>query len=653
MSTLPRDVVSAAWDATAVSDANDAPWLVGAGSADVTGEPWNVGLMGYGMRFQRSTGIHLRQRSRAFVLVDRATEQRLVYVVADIGMFFRNVREAVLARLDSALYGADNVVLTATHTHAGVGGYSCYRLYNMTQGGFRPHTFNAIVDGVVESIHRAEADLAPGRLRISRGQLHAASVNRSPQSFARNPDQDRAVFPEAIDPTTTLLRLERDGALVGAINWFATHGTSLTNRNMLISGDNKGYAAYRWEREVGGVDYLQSNGPGKRGLVTAFAQTNAGDMSPNVPDATQGPTDDEYENARVVGARQFDAAYALAADAGEEVTGGLDTRLRHVRLTALDIDAQWTPDGRPHRTGRAVLGAAFAAGTKEGPGAAFCHEGVDANPVIYAVSRAIYRLRPGVGASQRPKAMFIPCGLLGWTAEVLPVQLVRIGPLVLIAVAQEVTIVAGLRLRRAVADVLGTTIDNVLVQGYANDYAGYLTTPEEYDGQRYEGGHTMFGRWQLPAYLQEVTRLAVAIRDGAPVDHGTLPPPAKNPRPARLRDPKASRVQPRPPEPSYRGGDVVTVAKAVPDPRGRVQPSYFCVEQQDGTSWNRIASDGDWSTRIEWHRDGQWSATMSWHMPIDAVGSFRMRYLDETVGEFAVTSATAPHAATTAPTTGP
>src|SRR3954447_4254964 len=148
--------------------------------------------MGYGMRFQRSAGIHLRQRSRAFVLVDRAIDKRLVYVVADIGMFFRNVREAVLADLDKNVYDADNVVLTATHTHAGVGGYSCYRLYNMTTDGFQQRTFCAIVDGVVASIERADADLAPGRVVVSRGELHDASVIRSPQSFDRNPADDRA-----------------------------------------------------------------------------------------------------------------------------------------------------------------------------------------------------------------------------------------------------------------------------------------------------------------------------------------------------------------------------------------------------------------------------------------------------------------------------
>ena len=605
---------------------NDGPWLAGVGVADVTGEPWDVGLMGYGMRFQRSTGIHLRQRARAFVFADRAGGDRLVYVVADIGMFFRNVREAVLSRLDPALYAAENVVLTATHTHAGVGGYSGYRMYNMTQNGFRPHTFNAIVDGVVEAIDKAAADLAPAELSIARGELHDASVNRSPQSFANNPEADRAVFPDAIDPTTTLLRIERDGRLVGAINWFATHGTSMTNRNMLISGDNKGYAAYHWERAAPGI-------------VAAFAQTNAGDMSPNYPNATQGPTDDEFENTRIIGQRQYDAAHALATDAARDsVDAHVDARLTHVRLAGLEADGRWTGDGQPHRTGKAVLGAAFAAGTKEGPGLPVVHEGVDANPALYAVSKALWRVLPNVGDAQRPKTMFVPCGLLGLTADTLPIQLVRIGPLVLIALAQEVTIVAGLRLRRAVADVLGTTIDNVLVQGYANDYAGYLTTPEEYGEQRYEGGHTMFGRWQLAAYLQEVTRLAIAMRDGAPADPGTPPPPAKTPKPARVRDPKSKQpVQLSALANSYTAGETVGATIAVPDPRGPVQPSYLAVERKDGEGWQHVAGDGDWETTIAWHRDTRWTATMTWRTASDTEGTFRFRYRDEPVGEFEVT----------------
>jgi neutral ceramidase len=295
-----------------------------------------------------------------------------------------------------------------------------------------------------------------------------------------------------------------------------------------------------------------------------------------------------------------------------------------------------------------VLGAAFAAGTKEGPGLPIVHEGVDANPALYAVSRTLWRLLPNVGDAQRPKTMFVPCGLLGLTADILPIQLVRIGPLVLIAVAQEVTIVAGLRLRRAVADVLGIPVDNVLVQGYANDYAGYLTTPEEYGEQRYEGGHTMFGRWQLAAYLQEVTRLATAMRDGVAADPGMPPKPAKTPKAARVRDPKSKGpVQLLQLEPSYAAGDAVRATIAVPDPRGPVQPSYLTVERNDGGTWTHVAADGDWDTTIEWHRDIRWAATLTWRTTHDIAGTFRMRYLDDVVGEFEVRSSSAQPAAAT------
>ena len=600
-----------------MADDADTPWLVGCGRADITGEPWGVGMMGYGMRFQRTTGIHLRQKSRAFVIADRTTGERVVYVVADIGMFFRNVRDAVLARLDPSVYREDNVVLTATHTHAGVAGYSCYRLYNMTTNGFRPRTYQAIVDGVVASIEQAERDLAPGRLFLSRGELHDASVNRSPQAFDRNPESDRLAFPDRIDPASTLLRLERAGQTIGVVNWFATHGTSLTNRNTLISGDNKGYAAWRWESE-------------EPRLVAAFAQSNAGDMSPNVPDATHGPTDDEIENTRIIGERQAIAAQGLVAAPSTEISGGLTTRLSYVDLARLPVAREFA-DGHDHRTGRAVLGAAFAAGTKEGPGARFCQEGVEGNRLLSMCSSAAFRMRPPLSDAQRPKAMLLPVGALGWTADVLPIQLVRIGPLTLVALAQEVTIVAGLRLRRAVADVLGCSTDDVIVQGYANDYAGYVTTPEEYDAQRYEGGHTMFGRWELPAYLQEVSRVARDLREGVP----TASPGAdkRPPLPKGRRQPVYPPVRctgvDEPPQPTYAPGDTVRVTFAVTDPRGQLLGEYFRVERRDGESWVPCAGDADWSTTITWERRPQdWAASITWTIPEQAAGEHRVCYFD-------------------------
>jgi neutral ceramidase len=161
----------------------------------------------------------------------------------------------------------------------------------------------------------------------------------------------------------------------------------------------------------------------------------------------------------------------------------------------------------------------------------------------------------------------------------------------------------------------------------------------------------MFGRWQLPAYLQEVTKLAMAMRDGAPADPGTPPAPAATPRPARVRRPtRTARRELVDVQPSYAAGDEVRVTVAVPDPRGRARPSYLVVETADGT---RVAADGDWATTIEWHYDGmRWTATLTWRIPADATGTFRLRYLGDVLGEFAVTSAPAPRAAATAPATG-
>lgn len=47
----------------------------------------------------------------------------------------------------------------------------------------------------------------------------------------------------------TLLKFvdEESGKSLGAFSWFATHGTSMSRNNKLISGDNKGAAARFFE----------------------------------------------------------------------------------------------------------------------------------------------------------------------------------------------------------------------------------------------------------------------------------------------------------------------------------------------------------------------------------------------------------------------
>ncbi|MFE3682716.1 neutral/alkaline non-lysosomal ceramidase N-terminal domain-containing protein [Streptomyces sp. NPDC059095] len=657
----------------------------GRGIADITGETAECGLLGYGKADQQSAGLHTRQRARAFAFEEGGA--RLLLVVCELPLMSDAVVREVLRRLPEG-YGAANVMLTATHTHCGPGGYFHHRLYNSNTGGFRAATFGAITDGITEAALAAIADLEPARLRLAQGELKNASVNRSRRAFDRNPAADRAHFPDAVDPATTLLTVERGGRLHAAVNWFATHNTSMTNRNRLVSADNKGYAALHWERTVAGVDHLAATAPE---LVAAFAQTNAGDMSPNLGLAPGlGPTGDQFENTRVIGLRQYEAAAALIgagqpavgerasegeqASVGErasegrrpsegeqgskgdrapggspdpgdewasgarEISGGLDFRATHLHLSAVEVRPEFTGDQRPHRTSPPVGGAAAFAGARvDGPGFKGFRPG--ANPLWDAVSRRlVYPFAPALRDAQYPKALALPAGPVNRVVPVIPesapVQLLRIGPLFLIGIPAEVTIVAGLRLRRTVAAIVGAALSDVLVAGYSNGYLHYVTTPEEYDAQEYEGGSTLFGRWELPALCQTVAGLATAMRDGTPVDPGS-PEPAV---PVRARRPRTAADAPHP---GRRFGDVLdfsligrraTVAFVAAHPSNDLRRggSYLFVERLCGDgSWARTADDGDWSTVFRWARSGGATsvATVTWNIPEGAEpGTYRISY---------------------------
>ncbi|MBT2508372.1 neutral/alkaline ceramidase [Streptomyces sp. ISL-98] len=639
------------------------PYLVGRGIADATGEVAATGMMGYGRTDQVAEGLHTRLRSRSFVIVDRATGRRVLLIVADSPMIFESVHQRVLKRLAErygGLYTEQNVLITATHSHSGPGGYSHHLLYNLTTKGYHEKTFAAITDGMVESVTRAQADLAPASLTLTHGELHHANVNRSRTAFDNN-RRDKEFFPEARDPQTSLLRIERGGRPVGAINWFPTHNTSMTGENKLISSDNKGYAAYRWERESAHVDYLADAEPD---FVSAFAQTNAGDMSPNI---ALKPADElpatEFESTREIGLRQYDAAHDQLDDTGQRLDGAVDSRLTYVDLANTTVGPAFTGDGREHRTCKPAIGAAMAAGsTEDGPAFPVFKEGE--NPVWDAVSKTVlYGADEELKQCQSPKGIVVPIGGMNavypWVQEQVPVQLVRIGGLYLVGVPGEVTVVAGLRLRRTVAEIVGADIKNVLVAGYSNAYMHYVTTPEEYDKQQYEGGSTLFGRWELPALQQTAAGLATSMRAGEPVPRGSVPPDLSGRQLFRQPDngpdtpPLGRRFGDVLTEPaaSYSGGQQAAAVFVGAHPNNNLHRNgtYLEVQRLDGSNWRRVADDGDWSTKFRWKREGLTASrtTVTWDIPADAEpGSYRIRYHGDArnvlggIGPFTATSRT-------------
>lgn len=617
-----------------------AAYQVGVGISDITGEAAEVGMMGYAELGQKSTGIHQRLRARAFVTEDVATRKSVVVVVTDTGLLTQSIHQAVLARLAArygTLYNEQNVLLTATHTHAGPGGYSHYALYNITVLGFQKSTFNAIVDGIVEAINRAHASKAPGDIAVNQGELGTASKNRSPLAFRLNAAADRAAFPQEIDPLMTVLTFQQAGQAVGALSLFPTHGTSLTNKNTLISGDNKGYAAYHWEHDHAGVRYRSSPRP----FVAAFAQTNPGDMSPNLNlKPGSGPTEDEFENTRIIGERQSNKARTLSSASSSLLSGGVDYRMRFVDMSRVQVGAAYSPDGKAHSTCPAALGSSFAAGsTEDGPGPGIASEG-QANPFLTAVGGLVFSIPETLRQCQGAKEVVIPVGQMSpypWTPEVVPVQLVRLGQLYLATLPGEPSIMSGYRIRRQLANTLGTDVKNVLVVGYTNAYTQYITTPEEYSLQDYEGGSTLFGPYTQPAYQQELDKLAQDMRAGRasanPLKPRDLNCCQLNFQTGVVMDlPSAGRnfgsvISDA--NTSYQTGDTVSVRFQTGHPKNNLRRNgtFLEVQQLTTTGWVAVADDGDWSTRYRWVRifGAESSADISWTIPASTpAGTYRI-----------------------------
>jgi neutral ceramidase len=96
-----------------------------------------------------------------------------------------------------------------------------------------------------------------------------------------------------------------------------------------------------------------------------------------------------------------------------------------------------------------------------------------------------------------------------WAPQVLPVQLLRIGKVVILGIPFEITTIASKRLVKTVTDILkGKGVDHIILAPYANAYNGYIVTNEEYQLQMYEGGHCVFGQWALNALQEKAAKVA-------------------------------------------------------------------------------------------------------------------------------------------------
>jgi neutral ceramidase len=210
-------------------------------------------LQGYASLAQTDTGLHMRQRSRAWIVADASNPtDRFVYInaggsvellasfclnkclticLSDIAMGDTGVRRSIVAQLSAlypGLYNNANIALGSTHQHSGVGGYLENLLPQITALGYVNETAQAIIAGTVLAVQRAHNSLQPGKLSLGNTTVLNANINRSPSAYLANPAEERAKYAYDQDKELTLLRFDdTNGNPRGFLSFFPVHGTSL------------------------------------------------------------------------------------------------------------------------------------------------------------------------------------------------------------------------------------------------------------------------------------------------------------------------------------------------------------------------------------------------------------------------------------------
>lgn len=321
-------------------------------------------------------------------------------------------------------------------------------------------------------------------------------------------------------------------------------------------------------------------------------------------------------------------------------------------------------NGTTVQTCPAALGHSFAAGTTDGPGAFDFTQndpGAPNNPLWSVVGGLLRAPSPEQVKCQAPKPVLLDVGEMdvpyAWTPNIVDVQTLRVGQFIIIVSPSEATTMSGRRWREAVKEaaselsLTGAAEPYVVLGGPANTYAHYVATPEEYGIQRYEGASTLFGQWELPAYVNltvsNLHYLSPTATGGGP-DPGPSPPDNRDNSLSFIAGVVQDNAPPgqsfgqcttQPGAEKYDRGATVSATFVGANPRNnlRLEDSYTAVEKRDeeGDAWTRVRADEDWDVVYTWKRTnwllGYSEVVVSWETGLADVepGTYRLRYFGD------------------------
>jgi hypothetical protein len=197
----------------------DGPFGAGVGVSPVE-VPAGAPIGGFPHLSYRSEGAADPVTARALVV--SSGEVKIAIVSAEILLVPDALRAAVVARLRGA--GLSAVVLTATHTHAGPGGYYENAAFErIALGPYDPGQRDRLANAMADAVKSALGAMGPARVAVARGRAPGLVKGRAGAEA---------------ESRLTLLRVERPGGEpVAELAVFAAHATTLGARNRHISGD--------------------------------------------------------------------------------------------------------------------------------------------------------------------------------------------------------------------------------------------------------------------------------------------------------------------------------------------------------------------------------------------------------------------------------
>lgn len=257
-------------------DAADANLKAGAAKVDIT-PPIGTTLSGFGARMGKpSTGVHDPLYARCLVL-DNGKE-KIGMVSIDTVLFQRHMYDTVSKRVEKETgikYG--NLLIAATHTHAGSGGLLKEAGPLLGAGIYKPEIYKVFIDKVGQCVVQANKNSKKASIGMGSGKVTDASVNRREKGGP-------------IDPEVGILRVDDEkGNLMAVLVNFAAHPTIIGGQE--YSADFPG-AIYQ---------IIETLYPGSVPIFLNGAQGNQGPGSP-------AGSRDDYDKARRVG-------YILASEA--------------------------------------------------------------------------------------------------------------------------------------------------------------------------------------------------------------------------------------------------------------------------------------------------------------------------------------------------